>query len=70
MSNMVKLAEQHDEMSHPHTIGVLRAMDHGRGGVERSLQALAARGWVDQVDSDKWSLTEKGIEEARSFAKR
>ena len=68
LSNMLKLAEQHEELTHPHNSAVLRAMDDGRGGVNSSLKALVERGWVDEVDKDTWALTPAGVAEARAFA--
>ncbi|MDJ0757120.1 MAG: metal ABC transporter permease [Ardenticatenaceae bacterium] len=70
LSNMFKLAEQHEDLTHPHSRLVLRAMDHGRGGVEASLKALEEQGWVKRIEGDQWSLTPAGIEEARQFARQ
>lgn len=70
LSNMLKLAQQHPDMTHPHNLAVLRAMDHGRGGVQLSLKEMEQRGWVQSVGPDKWSLTPAGIEEANQFARQ
>ncbi len=70
LSNMLKLAEQHEDLRHPHHVAVLRAMDYGRGGVLRTLAVLAERGDVVRVGEDTWSLTEKGIREARASGPR
>lgn len=70
LNNMLKLAEHHQDLQHPHSIAVLRAMNHGRGGVEHTLKMLLQKGWVKQIDQEKYALTEAGIQEARHFGKR
>jgi manganese/zinc/iron transport system permease protein len=65
LSDLYLLSLQHDDPKHPHSIEVLRAMNFGRGGVERSLQQLAGQGWVTQAGNDSWVLTESGTEQAR-----
>ncbi|MBK8431799.1 MAG: metal ABC transporter permease [Chloroflexi bacterium] len=67
LSDMFKLAHQHEDWTHPHAIGALRAMNAQRGGVENSLRALAQKGWVRQVDGENWALTPAGIAEAQVF---
>jgi manganese/zinc/iron transport system permease protein len=67
LSDMLKLAQQHTDWTHPHAIGALRAMNAQRGGVENSLHTLAQKGWVRQVDGATWALTEAGIAEAQAF---
>lgn len=70
LSNMFKLAQQHDNFNHPHSIAVLRAMNYGRGGVELTLKNLAERGWVRQTSETEWALTDAGVKEAQQFARR
>ena len=67
LNNMLKLAEQHDDPTHPHALVVLEAMNHGQGGVKNTLSELIKRGWVTQVDPTHFSLTAAGIEEAETF---
>ena len=67
LSDMLKLAQQHEDWTHPHAIGALRAMNAQRGGVENSLHTLAQKGWVRQVDGETWALTSAGIAEAQRF---
>ena len=67
LNNMLKLAEQHDDLSHPHALVVLEAMNHGQGGVRNTLSELVKRGWVTQVDQTHFALTQTGIHEAQTF---
>lgn len=62
LEGLYQLAAQH-EQQHPHDINVLRAMNLGRGGVERSLLELQRRGWAEEVNGG-WLLTEEGMREA------
>jgi manganese/zinc/iron transport system permease protein len=65
MSDLYLLSSQHDDPAHPHSIEVLRAMNFGRGGVERSLQEMERQGWARQAGEEGWLLTEEGSEQAR-----
>jgi manganese/zinc/iron transport system permease protein len=65
LHDLYMLSLQHGDPAHPHSIEVLRAMNFGRGGVERSLHQLAQRDMVRQSGPSGWVLTEKGIEQAR-----
>ncbi len=67
LNDMLKLAEQHEDPTHPHALVVLEAMGHMQGGVRNTLNELINRGWVVQVDSTHYSLTPAGIEEAETF---
>ncbi|MDQ2997449.1 MAG: metal ABC transporter permease [Chloroflexota bacterium] len=64
LSDLYALASQHERMDHGHSIAVLRAMSAGRGGVRRSLEELAARGWAQPATGDAWILTSQGRAEA------
>ncbi|HEU5102964.1 MAG TPA: iron chelate uptake ABC transporter family permease subunit [Roseiflexaceae bacterium] len=64
LSDLYALASQHERMDHGHSIAVLRAMSVGRGGVRRSLEELAARGWARPVTGEAWVLTPQGRAEA------
>jgi manganese/zinc/iron transport system permease protein len=68
LSDLYTLAAQHESIDHSHSLAVLRAMNLGRGGVKRSLEALASRGWVRQVAPDEWALTPEGLAEAKQLA--
>ncbi|RMG94752.1 MAG: metal ABC transporter permease [Chloroflexi bacterium] len=67
LTNMYYLAEQHDDMAHPHAVTVLQAMNFGQGGVRRSLHVLRERGLVQESSSGFWALTAEGVEEARQL---
>ncbi|MBI2862311.1 MAG: metal ABC transporter permease [Chloroflexi bacterium] len=64
LSDLYALASQHENLDHGHSIMVLRAMSIGRGGVDRSLKELVARGWAHRIDADSWALTPAGLAEA------
>ena len=67
LSHMLKLAEQHDNQAHPHPTAVIQTMSHGRA-VDQTLQALVAKGWVQQIGKNLWALTQEGVDEAQRFA--
>ena len=67
LNDMLKLAEQHEDPTHPHALVVLEAMNHMQGGVRNTLNELINRGWVTQVDATHFSLTPAGVEEAETF---
>jgi len=62
LEGLYQLSSQHNEQ-HPHEIDVLRVMNLGRGGVQRSLNELQRRGWAEEVPGG-WILTEEGMENA------
>lgn len=64
--DLYQLAGHHPDIFHAHDIDVLRAMNQFQGGVEASLKALAADGFVRQSSPGYWSLTEAGVERARA----
>ena len=66
LEGLYVLAGQHEEQR-PHDINVLRAMNLGRGGVERSLRELERRGWAEEVEGG-WVLTEEGMRNAEQTA--
>lgn len=62
LSDLHSLSLQHGGAAYPHPTAVLRAM---RGvGVERTLTALAERGWARFEGVQGWCLTEEGRREA------
>jgi manganese/zinc/iron transport system permease protein len=69
LGDLYALASQHAHGDHGHSIAVLRAMEAGRGGVQRSLAELAARGWACRTGADEWALTQEGRSEAERLAK-
>lgn len=74
--DLYELALQHGDLHYPHSSAVLQAMSayletHSSGrqfGVERSLLALAQRGWVRQTNEMEWALTSTGLEQAKKLA--
>lgn len=65
---LYNLARQHDDLHHPHTDQVLRAMRSGQAGVRHSLRVLAERGLVQQVRPGLWALTPPGVQAAQELA--
>jgi manganese/zinc/iron transport system permease protein len=70
LGDLYVLAMQHREPGHGHTIEVLRTMAHGHGGVDRSLRVLKERGLVKESGAKEWSLTPRGMEEARRLSRQ
>jgi manganese/zinc/iron transport system permease protein len=56
LNDMYTLAVQHDNLQHAHSIGVLRTMNEGAGGVRRSLETLAGQGLVRESGGAQWAL--------------
>jgi len=68
LANLYALAAQHDDATeHGHPAAVLRTMQRESGGVavERSLEALAARGLARELSPGEWAVTPAGIDRAR-----
>jgi manganese/zinc/iron transport system permease protein len=65
LSNLYHMAAQHDEATHPHSVGALRVMGAAQSAIQQNLQALAERGLVRQVDGDHWALTPAGVNAAQ-----
>jgi manganese/zinc/iron transport system permease protein len=68
LGDLYTLGQQHADPEHGHSTAVLRAMNVGRGGVARTLEALEKRGLVRQVGDDNWTLTAEGRAEAERLA--
>lgn len=68
LGDLYTLGQQHDDPEYGHSTAVLRAMNVGRGGVARTLEALEKRGLVRQIGNDKWTLTTTGRSEAERLA--
>lgn len=65
LGDLYTLASQHADREHAHDIAVLRAMNAGRGGVQHTLEALASRDLVREVEPEHWALTPSGWQEAQ-----
>jgi manganese/zinc/iron transport system permease protein len=68
LGDLYALALQHERLEHGHSIAVLRAMNAKRGGVQRSLEELATRGWARSAGDDTWILTPEGRAAAEHMA--
>lgn len=67
LSGLYDLAMQHDDPFYPHNSDVLRYMHMNRGGINHTLNTLAAQGLVVQQPSGEWSLTQDGAQKAKSI---
>lgn len=65
LSDLYRLAMQHDEPTHSHSLEVLQAMNIGHTGVEETLKQLAGQQLVEQVSANEWALTPMGIIRAK-----
>ncbi len=70
LGDLYSLASQHDDWDHAHSLQALRVMNIGRGGVQRSLEALEGHGWVRKTADDLWALTPEGVQEAKRLLSR
>jgi manganese/zinc/iron transport system permease protein len=70
LGDLYALTLQHTSLDHGHSVAVLRAMNAGRGGVRRTLEELARRGWAYRVGPDTWALTAQGRAEAERLAQK
>ena len=60
---MFHIAENHEDISHPHTIKIL---NNFQGYTRKSLQKLVDKNFVT-LDGNMWSLTAKGFESAANL---
>ncbi len=67
LSNLYRLAQQHENPQHAHETAALQTMSFGKFGVRKSLTVLTDLGWVRQIDEERWALTTVGAEEAERF---
>jgi repressor of nif and glnA expression len=65
LGNLYHMAAQHADPTRPHSATALRLMGAGERGVRYSLQVLAERGLVRQVEGDQWALTPAGVDAAQ-----
>ena len=68
LADLYVLALQHESLDHGHALAVLEGMSVGQGGVRRSLEELARRGWARQLQPGQWALTPEGRVEAERQA--
>ena len=66
LADLVALEAQHARLDHGHSTAVLRAMNPGRAGLERTLSELTDRGLVRRTGDGEWALTTEGREAAVS----
>ena len=69
LSDLHILEHQHNDPARGHTVGVLRAMNPGRGGIAYTLRALEKDGLAHQLRPGEWSLTPTGHAEAERAIK-
>ena len=67
LSNLYRLAMQHDDLTHAHNARVLSVMGARPKAVDASLRALAAQGLVRNVSGEQWALTETGLAAAHKL---
>jgi manganese/zinc/iron transport system permease protein len=68
LADLYALAGQHrNAPGHPHPISAIRAMHERETALERSLEALARRGWAREVSPGSWGLTPEGTRRARQL---
>lgn len=68
LENLFDMASQHADPTHAHSISVLKVVVGGN--VTGSLAELKEKGWVRQVSSGEWALTDPGVAEAKSLKRR
>ncbi len=61
LSNLYRLAMQHDDPTHAHNARVLLVMGARPSQVDASLRTLLEQGLVRNVSGDEWALTEQGV---------
>ncbi|WP_298532520.1 metal ABC transporter permease [uncultured Algibacter sp.] len=60
---MFRIAETHENISHPHTVKIL---NNFQGFTKRTLQKLVRKNYV-KLDGNMWSLTEEGFKTATNL---
>ncbi len=65
LSNLYRMAAQHAEPTHPHSVTALRLMGSSANSIQQSLQTLAERGLVQSAGGDQWALTTAGVNAAQ-----
>lgn len=67
LSNLYRLAMQHDDPQYAHNARVLSVMGARPKAVDVSLRALATQGLVRNVSGELWALTEPGVAAAHKL---
>lgn len=57
---MFEIAKNHDDISHPHAIGIL---NNFRGYSKKTLRKMEQQGWIE-LSNNEWSLTPGGFKKA------
>ncbi len=71
LCDLYSLAAQHDDdFSHSHSIAVLQTMRTHKEGVQRGLEVLAQKGFVEESGNNQWRLTSSGYKQARRLTQR
>lgn len=65
LEGLYSLARSHNDPYYPHNTSVLNIMYSGFGNIEESLNKLCNKGYIREVDSDLWALTDKGIKQIK-----
>lgn len=60
---MFKIAENHDDITHPHSIGILNDF---KGISKSSLKEMVENDWV-KIKGNQWSLTPNGFDKAQEM---
>lgn len=68
--NLYRMAAQHNDPTHAHTITAIRLTGAGVRGVGNALKSLAEQGFVQQTDETHWALTPTGVQAASEVARR
>lgn len=70
LANLYRMAAQHDNPAHPHTVSAIRLMGAGEKGVRSALAQLATQGHVVATDETHWALTPTGVAVAEATISR
>ncbi len=70
LEDLYTLALQHPEnRQHPHPVATLETMTTRPESVASGLDALAARGFAEPADGERWALTDEGFAAAAAIAR-
>jgi len=64
LDDLYSLSNQHADPFYGHDIATLQTMNSFEGGVQITLQELAAQNLAAEVKPGKWAITAEGLEEA------
>lgn len=65
LANLYRMAQQHDDVTHPHSVAALRVLGASDDALRANLRALAERDLVKSVEPERWALTPQGADVAR-----